>query len=63
MSSPVARSGVLAENEVAFNHILIFVLNVNDKLSMTYNVSRLVDLREDFSPEINFFLRNVFDVT
>lgn len=61
----ISPPGVLAEKEVACDCILLYliVLNVNGKLILTYNGSRLVDLKRKFSPEINFFLHNVFDVT
>jgi hypothetical protein len=33
----------------------IDVSNVGDKLSMSTNIDRLVDLKEEFSPEVTFF--------
>jgi hypothetical protein len=44
----------LAETEVTCDYSSIDVLNVGDKLNMTTNVSRLVDLIGEFPAEIIF---------
>jgi hypothetical protein len=43
-----------AEREVASNYIPIEVSNVGYKLSVTIYISRLVVLKGEFLPEINF---------